>query len=159
MQRVVLDTNVFVSSLLVKAGLPAQVLDAWRARRYLLVISPALIAEVQATLQYPRLRRKYPLTDEEIERLTFLLEQDALLVPGKAGVAGAIPQDPADEMVLACALDGQADVIVSGDRHLLELGAYQSIPIVTVREFLEQLEGFLSGFSPAPPSPRRGGLG
>ena len=141
MQRVVLDTNVFVSSLLIKAGLPAQVLDAWRARRYLLVTSPALIAEIRATLQYPRLRRKYPLTDEEIEHLVALLERDALVVPGDAEAVGAIPQDPADEIVLACALDGQADLIVSGDRHLLGLGTYRGIPIVTVRAFLEQLEG------------------
>jgi predicted nucleic acid-binding protein len=42
-------------------------------------------------------------------------------------------------MVLACALDGQADLIVSGDRHLLDLGEYQGIPILTAREFLERL--------------------
>ena len=47
MLRVVLDTNVFVSSLLVKVGVPAQVMDAWRDRRYVLVISPAIIAEMR----------------------------------------------------------------------------------------------------------------
>jgi len=139
MLRVVLDTNVFVSSLLVKKGLPAQVLDVWRARRYLLVVSPAIIAEIQATLRYPRIQRKYALTNEDIEHLTNLLEQDALLVPGNAEIAGAVPEDPSDEMVLACALDGQADLIVSGDHHLLDLGTYQGIPILTVREFLDQL--------------------
>jgi len=138
--KVVLDTNVFVSSLLVKAGLPAQVLDTWRERRYLLIVSPAIIAEIRTTLSYPRIRRKYAITDEDVEQLVTLLEQDALLVSGDADVAGAIPEDPADEMVLACALEGQADVIVSGDRHLLDLGLYQSIPILTVRQFLERLE-------------------
>ena len=49
MLRVVLDTNLFVSALLVKAGQPARALDAWRNRQYLLVISPALIAEIRAT--------------------------------------------------------------------------------------------------------------
>jgi predicted nucleic acid-binding protein len=43
-------------------------------------------------------------------------------------------------MVLACAIDAQADLIVSGDRHLLDLGAYESIPILTVRQFLERLQ-------------------
>lgn len=66
MLRVVLDTNVFVSSLLVKEGLPAQVLNAWRERQYLLVISPPLIAEIQAVLKYPRIRRKYNLTKAPI---------------------------------------------------------------------------------------------
>jgi len=137
--KVVLDTNVFVSSLLVRSGSPAQVLDAWRERQYLLVISPAIIAEIRATLSYPRIRRKYAVTDEDVEQLIALLEQDALLVPGDAAVAGSIPQDPVDEMVLACAIDAQADLIVSGDHHLLDLGTYRSIPILTVRRFLERL--------------------
>jgi putative PIN family toxin of toxin-antitoxin system len=140
MLKVVLDTNVFVSSLLVKAGLPAQILDAWRERRYLLIVSPAIIAEIRATLSYPRIRRKYAITDEDVEQLVTLLERDALLVLGDADTAGAIPEDPADEMVLACAVDAQADVIVSGDRHLLDLGSYRSIPILTVRQFLKRLE-------------------
>ncbi|HDQ73082.1 MAG TPA: putative toxin-antitoxin system toxin component, PIN family [Chloroflexi bacterium] len=140
MLKVVLDTNIFVSSLLVKAGLPAQILDAWRERRYLLIVSPAIIAETRATLDYPRIRRKYAITDEDVEQLVTLLERDALLVPGDADVAGAIPEDPADEMVLACAVDAQADVIVSGDRHLLDTDSYRSIPILTVRQFLERLE-------------------
>ena len=140
MLKVVLDTNVFVSSLLVGSGPPAQVLDAWRERQYLLVISPAIVAEIRTTLNYPRIRRKYAVTDEDVEQLIALLEQDALLVPGDASVAGSIPQDPVDEMVLACALDAQADLIVSGDHHLLDLGAYESIPILTVRQFLERLQ-------------------
>ena len=138
MLKVVLDTNIFVSSLLVKAGLPAQVLDAWRERRYLLIISPAIIAEIRAALSYPRIRRKYAITDEDIEQLVALLERDALVVPGDADVTSAIPEDPADEMVLACALDAQADVIISGDRHLLEMGSYQAISILTARQFLER---------------------
>ena len=140
MLRVVLDTNIFVSSLLVKEGLPAQVLDAWRQRQYLLIISPSIITEIRATLSYPRIRRKYGIMDEDVEQLVALLEQDALLVPGEANVAGSIPEDPADEMVLACAIDAQADVIVSGDRHLLEMGPHQAISILTARQFLERLE-------------------
>jgi putative PIN family toxin of toxin-antitoxin system len=139
MLKVVLDTNIFVSSLLVQAGLPAQVLDTWRERQYLLIASPAIIAEIRATLNYPRIRRKYAITDEDVEQLVTLLERDALVVPGDANVAGAIPDDPADEIVLACAVDAQADVIVSGDRHLLELGSHRSIPILTARQFLERL--------------------
>ncbi len=139
MLRVVLDTNQFVSSVLVKQGLPAQVLDAWRRREFILITSPFIIAEIRSTLSYPRIRRKYPLTDEDVERLVALLEQDALVVPGEVEVTDAIPADPADDMVLACAVEGQADLIVSGDRHLLALGEYQGIPIVTAREFLGRL--------------------
>jgi putative PIN family toxin of toxin-antitoxin system len=140
MLKVVLDTNVFVSSLLVKTGLPAQVLDTWRERRYLLIISPAIIAEIRVTLNYSRIRRKYGITDEDVEQLVTLLENDALLVPGEADVTGSIPEDPADEMILACAIDAEADVIVNGDHHLLGLGSYRSIPILTARQLLERLE-------------------
>ena len=139
MLKAVLDTNVLVSSLLVKVGLPAGVVDAWRQRQYVLVTSPDLIAEVRATLNYPRLRRKYLFTGEDVEQMTSLLEQDALVVPGQAEVTGVIPDDPADEKVLACAVDAQADVIVSGDAHLLALGEHQGILILTAREFLERL--------------------
>ncbi len=140
MLRVVLDTNVFVSSLLVKAGLPAQVLDAWRERRYLLLISPPLMAEIAATLRYPRIRRRYRIAGEDVVGLLDLLERDAILVTGEAEVGGAVPEDPADEMVLACALDGLADLIVSGDSHLLDLGEYAGVPILTVRQFPDRLE-------------------
>ena len=139
MLRVVLDTNVFVSSLLVKAGLPAQILDAWRSRRYVLVTSLDIIAEMRATLSYPRIRRKYGVTDEDVEALTVLLQHDALIVPGEADTAGAIPADPTDEKILACALDGRADLVVSGNLHLLDLVQYQGIPILNARQFLERL--------------------
>ena len=115
-------------------------MDTWRERRYLLIVSSAIIDEIRTTLSYPRIRRKYAITDEDVEQLVTLLERDALLVSGDADAAGAIPEDPADEMVLACAVDAQADVIVSGDRHLLDLGSYRSIPILTVRQFLKRLE-------------------
>ena len=139
MLKVVLDTNVLVSSLLVTAGVPAQVVDAWRQQQYVLVTSPDLIAEVRSTLSYPRLRRKYPLADEDVGQLIDLLEHDALVVPGLAQVRGVIPSDPADEKVLACAVDAEADVIVSGDEHLLALGDYRGIPVLTARAFLERL--------------------
>jgi len=143
--KTVLDTNVFVSSLLVKTGLLAQMLDAWRERQYLLVIFPSILSEIIATLDYcrfafePRIRHEYAISDQDVEQLVAPVEHDALVVPGDADVAGSIPQDPADERVLACALDAQADLIVSGDRHLLSLGAYQGIPILTARQFLERV--------------------
>ncbi len=89
---------------------------------------------------YPRIRRRYAVTDEDVEELVALLEREALVVPGEAEVERAVPEDPADERVLACAVEAEADAIVSGDQHLLGLRAYRGIPILTVREFLEWLE-------------------
>lgn len=129
MLRVVFDTNLFVSGLLVNNGLPAQALDAWRAHRFLLITSPAIMAEISATLRYESIRRKYGVTDEDITQLLELLAADALVVPGNED----------DEMVLACAVDGQANAVVSGDQHLLALGVFRGIDIITVRQFMERL--------------------
>src|SRR3990172_5255925 len=139
MLRVVIDTNVIVSGILSRTGAPAELLNAWRQRRFLLLSSPAIVAEVRAVLQYPRIHKKYRLRDEEIELTITLLEHDALLVSGEANVAHSVQADPKDEMILACALDGQADGIVSGDHHLLDLGVYRDIPIMAARRFLDQL--------------------
>ena len=139
MLRAVLDTNLFVSSALVGEGLPAQAVDAWRAHRFLLIISPAIMAEIAATLRYDRIRRKYDITEDDVSRLLALLSVDAVVVPGQTDVAGSVPDDPDDEAILACAVDGQADAIVSGDRHLLALRSFRGIPILTVRQFLERL--------------------
>ena len=139
MLRVVLDTNVFVSGLLSKTGLPAKILDAWRAGQYLLIASPPIVAEIKRVLQTPRIREKYFITDGDIEQLIILLEKEALIVPGYTDVKDAIPDDPSDEMFLACAVDAAADFIVSGDRHLLEISEYKGISIITVNEFEEKL--------------------
>lgn len=137
MLRVVLDTNIFISGLLTRIGPSAEVLNAWRERRFLLVTSIAIIAEIQAVLKYKHIRKKYAISEEDIQQLVTILHQDALLVPGEADVAGAIPADPQDEKILACALESQADLIASGDHHLLELGVYREIPIVTVKKLLD----------------------
>lgn len=140
MLRVVLDTNVFVSSLLSTEGPPAQLLNAWREGRYILVTSPQIIAEIVEVLESPRISKKYLIRQEDVENLVDLLKTDAVLVPGQAAVKGSLPRDPRDEMFLACAIDANADCIVSGDRHLLDLQTYRDIPILTVREFAEELE-------------------
>ena len=140
MLRAVLDTNVFASSLLNKTGAPARLLGAWQSGDYLLVISPPIIAEIKGVLELPRIREKYALTDNDISRLLDLLEKDSVLVPGLSHVNKIIPQDPTDEIFLACALDARADVIVSGDRHLLSLKAFEGIPIMTVKSFLDLLD-------------------
>ena len=94
---------------------------------------------VRAVLKYPRIRNKYAITDEDVKGLVALLEQEALVVPREVEIENVIPEDLADERVLACAVEAGADGIVSGDRHLLSLGAYRGISIVTAREFLERL--------------------
>ena len=142
MLRVVVDTNVFVSSLLNRGGAPAKVIDAWRNRIYLLVVSEAIIEEICRAMRSPDIQGKYAILDQDIDALQELFHQEALVVPGLAHVSGMVPDDPQDEIFLACALDGEADLIVSGDKHLLNLREFQNIPILTVGQFLEEMNPF-----------------
>jgi putative PIN family toxin of toxin-antitoxin system len=137
--RVVIDTNLFISSLLNRRGAPARVIDAWRNRNYLLVVSEEIIAEIQRVIRSPSIQSKYSILDQDIDALLALLNRETLLVAGQADVTGAVPDDPHDEIFLACALDGKAGLIVSGDKHLLNLQEYQNIPILTAGQFLEKL--------------------
>jgi putative PIN family toxin of toxin-antitoxin system len=141
--NVVLDTSVYISSLLKKQGVPAQVLDAWRAQLFELITSPAIVEEIRTTMTYSRIRKRYPLiTDEDIQALLDLLTTKAILVPGVADVRDAAVRDPKDEIILACVAESGADVLVSSDQDLLVLGNFRGTPIVSVREFLD---GYLPG--------------
>ncbi|HEX6039294.1 putative toxin-antitoxin system toxin component, PIN family [Longimicrobium sp.] len=132
----VVDTSVFISSLLKKQGVPAQVLDAWRAQLFQIVTSPAIVEEVRTTMTYSRIRRRYPVRDEDVEELLSLLLSLATVVPGVADVRDASIRDPKDEIILACLLEADVDVLITSDDDLLVLGNYRGIPIVTPRQFL-----------------------
>ena len=138
MIRAVFDTNVFISALFNPKRPPAQVLELVLQGKIKLIISPQLIGEIERVLTYPKVRKllkKRKAAPGDLgEGLAKILKL-AVLTPGNLNVE-AIPDDPADDMVLACAQEGQADFIVSGDHHLLDLNAYQGIKIVSPAEFL-----------------------
>jgi len=135
MLKVVIDTNQFVSSLISKQGKPAQLVDLWRQQHFILVTSPEIIVEIKKVLEYPHIIQKYKLNKEDIQSLLILIEHEAVIVPGLP-VINVIKDDPDDNKFLACALAAQAEYIVTGDQHLLSLGRYESILIVTVKDFL-----------------------
>lgn len=136
--RAVLDTNVFVSGTILSHGTPFEVLEAWRRQAYILVTSEAIIAEIERTLRYPHIQDRYAVTEQHIARLIAALHADALIVPGEYRVRG-VSSDPGDDKFLACALEAQADCIVTGDADLLNLVCYRGIDILKPYEFLERL--------------------
>jgi putative PIN family toxin of toxin-antitoxin system len=134
MSRVVLDTNVYISALLF-GGFPGSVLELAILGAFTLILSPALLDELDE-----KLRAKFEMTMEDTAFLRARLETLGEIVePGE--VLKVIVDDPDDNRVLECAVKGKADLIVSGDRHLLKLGMYRGIKIVTVRQFMESVEG------------------
>ena len=140
MLRVVLDTNVIISSVLHKKGIPSQLMEVWHNRKFQLVTSRKIIEEVIRVISEPRLKDAFRIRDERIHRLEKALRKNAILASGNVNVTGAIPEDPSDEMFLSAAIVRKANFIVSGDKHLLNLKSYRGVTILTPRQFLDQLE-------------------
>ncbi len=122
--RTVLDTNVLVSTLIVPHGKPAQILDQWS--KIGLLISDDILAELERVLHYPRIQRRYrdKVSEEAIDAYLDKVRQVGQFVEAQSKAA-VVWADPDDDVIIACAVDGNADCIVSGDPHLLQLGSYK----------------------------------
>ena len=131
--RVVLDTNVIVSAV-VSGGKPRQLLDKGIDGRLQIVVSEFILKEVGTVLGRP----KFKLSDDEISNtiLTLMQSGDVTTVTSNFRV---VEDDPADDAILNMAFDGGADVLVTGDRHLLELKGFKRTRILSVSEALKQL--------------------
>lgn len=129
--RVVFDTNVVASASFWR-GKPFDCLTAWAQGNFEAVISPAMLAEYHETVEELCLR----YTNRKPVEWADALAESALLVFPTDRATGATP-DPDDEMILECALAGEADYIVTGDKkHLQALREFQNIRIVSPMEFL-----------------------
>ena len=125
--RIVLDTNVLVSALISREGPPGRLLAAVRRERLTLVTSEAQLAELRTVLSRERLRPY--IRPGEAEDLIVNLEAIGEVVTDLPGVDASL--DPDDNRILATAIAGRADLIVSGDkRHMLALGRVDDIPII-----------------------------
>jgi putative PIN family toxin of toxin-antitoxin system len=136
--RVVLDTNLLVSYLLTHRPPIATLIDQHLVRdSFVLVTAPELLAELDRVLAYPKLQQYY--TEEDRRRFVALVMALSEIVDLPETIPH-ICRDPGDDQVIACAVVGEADVIVSGDEDLLALGHVSNILILTAKQFLEMLE-------------------
>ncbi len=133
--RVVLDTNVFVSAIISARGAPGRILELWQEARLDILISLPILQELDRLLHYPKLQHRYHLSEEDIQVFLLLIKKQAILVTPTEQVT-VIHGDPTNNRYLECALAGQAGVLVTGDQHLLELGEYQGVHILTPAGFL-----------------------
>lgn len=134
--QAVLDTNVFVSGLMGVVSPPRQIVNAWLDGDFILVTSLYLIDELNHVLSYPRVVDRLRVSDAEVEAILAALLSQAEMVPGKLKLPG-VTRDPKDDPVVACAVEGKADYIVSGDQDLLVLEIFQGVQIITPRQFVE----------------------
>jgi putative PIN family toxin of toxin-antitoxin system len=130
-RRIVVDTNTLVSRLLLPRSVPAQTVRRAADEGRLLVSEATLgeLAEVLARAKFD----SYVALEERREFLR-LLGRIAELVPLRHRVRAC--RDPKDDRFLELAVNGKADLIVSGDRNLLDMGTFQGIPIVTAPAYL-----------------------
>jgi uncharacterized protein len=131
--RVVIDTNIIVSGYL--GGALEAIIVAWKSGKFTLVVSDTIADEYHVVLKRP----KFKIERAELDDFFALLLDKAEFVISLETVK-AIPDDPTDNKFLEAAIAGKADLIVSGDRHLLELETFRNIPIIAAREFITQLK-------------------
>ncbi len=129
--RIVLDTNVLISALFWN-GNERILLDKCRTKEHEMVLSPYILEELGRVLDL-----KFSLPKDKIADYS----QDLILIsrfviPSKD--IHIIEEDPTDNMILECAVGGNADLIISGDKHLLNLEEYEGIKILNTRDFLSE---------------------
>lgn len=130
MQRVVFDTNIFISAFNF-LGLPRTIFERALQGDFQLVISKQIIAEMSGVL-----RKKFNYDPPELEELEQLLIMLCEIVEPRRRIKRII-EDPSDNMILECTVEGKADYIVSGDKHLLKLKKFEGIPILQPSDFLK----------------------
>lgn len=136
--RILLDTNIFISALWVRGTPPALLLDRWRAGTFSLVSSEVQFAELAGVLDRPKIRQR--IAHEEATRLLADLRREVIWATNLPSVD--LSPDVADNLIIATAIAGQAEMIVSGDRAgMLDLKEVGGIAIVTARQALAVLRG------------------
>ena len=139
MTRIVIDTNILVSAILTPEGNPAKILKLVLEGKLNLITSPAILEETRQVFNYPKLAKlmeKNNITRQEVYGFLDKMSRVALITPGQLEI-NAILEDPADNKIIVCALEGGADFIISGDHHLTDLKIFQGIKIVGPAAFLK----------------------
>lgn len=136
MVSAVLDTNVLVSGIVGierAESTPGAVLRTWARREFDLILSDHIVTEVVRTLEKPYFARR--VQPGQIRLLQQLFVERARLV-APAEVAEGVATHPEDDLILATAVAGSADYLVTGDHQLLLLSEYGTVEIVSASEFV-----------------------
>lgn len=134
--KIVIDANLFASALIKPFSNPGKILERIRDDEVELVLAPAIIREVKRILLYPKIQKYHRKTRKEIDTFFEDILMFAWIVEGKT-VIDIIQDDPSDNKYLACALEGEADFIISGDRHLLQIKEFHGVQILNPKKFLD----------------------
>lgn len=130
--RIVLDTNIFVSGIFWEGNYCSQIIEAWRTRQFILISSLSIIEELITILR----TFKIQLDEEIILEWQRMIIENSLLVESVEKIS-VVKADPKDDKFIEAAISGDAQYIVSQDFHLLKIGEYQGVRIITPQEFLK----------------------
>ncbi len=136
MQKVVIDTNIFVSGLLGSKSSSNFIIELFLQNKFTLLITHPVLRELKEILTRKPLSR---LANRPVDEFLTLLERQAKKVSPEEKVR-IIKDDPEDNKFLECALAGKADFIISGDHHLLSLRKFRGISILNSKEALKRLK-------------------
>ena len=138
---IVPDTNVFVSGATIAEGRevspPQQVIAGWRSGTLEIATSPSILNELDRVLHYDRVKAFTHMDNAEIQGYVNEFAGSAVVVSDTTHVQ--VSEDPDDDMFFACARQAQADYIVSGDPHVLNVGIFENIATITPRDFVDQV--------------------
>ena len=141
--RATFDTNIFVRSFIRKGNLANHLLSLWRAGRFVLVLSHAIIDEVMKVLSRPKMRRKYGYNLDEVTNLINLLNQASIV---RVTSTFELCRDASDNMLIDCAVSGRVQFLVSTDNDFLDDAALKKdlfefgVEIVDPPKFLKRIE-------------------
>lgn len=146
--RVVLDTQVLLrGAVAANNSLTAKIYEAWLDSRFELLLSEAILNEIERVLQRPEVLRKLRFTATEARALVLLVRRRGQLVAPTVRIRRS--RDPDDDKFLECAVAGQAMCLVTADHDLLSLRDIEGIPIMDIPTFWTTLSAHLRE-SPAP---------
>jgi putative PIN family toxin of toxin-antitoxin system len=137
--KLVLDTNVWVSAFLAK-GPPSRIVQMAEDKQVQLFASLHILDEIRRVLEYEKILSILRRSGKEPSAIMTTIISLCSLVDVRSTIQ-AVQEDSTDKQVLACAKDASADFIVTGDRHLLNLGKFEKIAILTATSFLEMKVG------------------
>jgi len=137
MLKAVPDVNIYISGVIKREGHANQIFK--RAAEFTLYSSEPILKDLERVLHYDRVQKKFKLSEAKIIDYLSAVRDTHLLTPGLLEVS-IVHDDPDDDKIVACALEAEADYIISGDHHLLNLKHYRDIQIVTPKAFLEILD-------------------
>ena len=136
MIRAVIDTNLIVSYLLTQSSTMSRLIDHWERGSFIYLISPVMLRELREVVYRPRLYKQMRV-DPAV--LLELIEADAEIMPGLLTLSG-ICRDPKDEPFIACAVEGEAEYLVTGDADLLDMVTYQNVAMIRAYDFVNLLD-------------------